>query len=106
MVLGLMGYPPSQFSLCCQKDLLILCNVIECVYRIVQKGEKPKNFNQLEYFCTAVRCQSLTQAAKKLYVTQPRDFRRHPGVGEGIFRESLFSHPQQAGTDIGGPAVL
>ena len=26
---------------------------------------------QLEYFCTAVRCGSITQAAKKLYVTQP-----------------------------------
>ena len=26
---------------------------------------------QLEYFCTAVRCQSITQAAQKLYVTQP-----------------------------------
>ena len=26
---------------------------------------------QLEYFCTAVECQSITAAAKKLYVTQP-----------------------------------
>ena len=26
---------------------------------------------QLEYFCTAVQCGSITQAAKKLYVTQP-----------------------------------
>lgn len=26
---------------------------------------------QLEYFCTAVQCQSITAAAKKLYVTQP-----------------------------------
>lgn len=27
--------------------------------------------NQLEYFCAAVRCRSITQAAQKLYVTQP-----------------------------------
>lgn len=27
--------------------------------------------NQLEYFCAAVRCGSVTQAAKKLFVTQP-----------------------------------
>lgn len=29
------------------------------------------NLNQLEYFCTAARCQSITQAAKKLFITQP-----------------------------------
>lgn len=29
------------------------------------------NLNQLEYFCMAVRCQSVTQAAKRLYVSQP-----------------------------------
>lgn len=29
------------------------------------------NLNQLEYFCTAARYQSITQAAKKLFVTQP-----------------------------------
>lgn len=29
------------------------------------------NLNQLEYFCTAVRYQSITKAAQKLYVTQP-----------------------------------
>ena len=27
--------------------------------------------NQLRYFCTAVRCHSITQAAKLLFVTQP-----------------------------------
>lgn len=35
------------------------------------KGRSAMNLNQLEYFCTAVRSQSITQAAKKLYVTQP-----------------------------------
>lgn len=29
------------------------------------------NLNQLEYFCMAVRCQSITRAAKRLYVSQP-----------------------------------
>lgn len=29
------------------------------------------NLNQLEYFCTAVECGSITKAAKKLFVTQP-----------------------------------
>lgn len=49
------------------------------------------NLNQLEYFCAAVRCQSITQAAKKLYVTQPaisgaiRELERE-------FSVNLFSH--------------
>ena len=68
-----------------------MCNVIECVYGIVQKGEKPKNFNQLEYFCTAVRCQSLTQAAKKLYVTQPAISGAIREL-EKEFSVNLFSH--------------
>ncbi|MDD6212825.1 MAG: LysR family transcriptional regulator [Clostridiales bacterium] len=49
------------------------------------------NLNQLEYFCTAVRCQSITKAANKLYVSQP--------AISGAIRElekefsiSLFSH--------------
>ena len=29
------------------------------------------NLNQLEYFCAAVRYGNITQAAKKLFVTQP-----------------------------------
>ena len=29
------------------------------------------NLNQLEHFCTAVECGSITRAAKKLFVTQP-----------------------------------
>lgn len=29
------------------------------------------NINQLEYFCVAAKCQSITQAARKMYVTQP-----------------------------------
>ena len=49
------------------------------------------NLNQLEYFCVAVRCGSITQAAKKLFVTQPtisgaiRELERECSV-------SLFSH--------------
>lgn len=49
------------------------------------------NLNQLEYFCAAVRCQSITKAAKKLYVTQPaisgaiRELERE-------FTVNLFSH--------------
>lgn len=49
------------------------------------------NLNQLEYFCTAVECGSITRAARKLYVTQP--------AVSGAIRElekefcvSLFSH--------------
>lgn len=49
------------------------------------------NLNQLEYFCTAVRCQSVTRAAKRLYVSQP--------AVSGAIRElekefavTLFSH--------------
>ena len=34
-------------------------------------GGNAMNLNQLEYFCTAVECGSITKAAKKLFVTQP-----------------------------------
>ena len=49
------------------------------------------NLNQLEYFCAAVRYGNITQAAKKLFVTQPtisgaiRELERE-------FSVSLFSH--------------
>ena len=47
--------------------------------------------NQLEYFCTAVRCQSITQAAKKLYVTQPAISGAIREL-EKEFSVNLFSH--------------
>lgn len=49
------------------------------------------NLNQLEYFCTAAKYQSITQAAKKLFVTQPavsgaiRELERE-------FSVNLFTH--------------
>lgn len=52
------------------------------------------NLNQLEYFCAAVRCGSITQAAQKLYVTQPaisgaiRELERE-------FSVNLFSHTRR-----------
>lgn len=49
------------------------------------------NLNQLEYFCTAVRCRSVTGAAKKLYVTQPAISGAIREL-EKEFSVSLFSH--------------
>lgn len=46
---------------------------------------------QLEYFCTAVQCQSITAAAKKLYVTQPAISGAIREL-EKEFSVSLFSH--------------
>ena len=46
---------------------------------------------QLEYFCTAVECQSITAAAKKLYVTQPAISGAIREL-EKEFSVSLFSH--------------
>lgn len=46
---------------------------------------------QLEYFCTAVQCKSITQAAKKLYVTQPAISGAIREL-EKEFAVSLFSH--------------
>lgn len=46
---------------------------------------------QLEYFCTAVQCKSITQAAKKLYVTQPAISGAIREL-EKEFSVTLFSH--------------
>ncbi len=46
---------------------------------------------QLEYFCAAVRCQSITQAAKKMYVTQPAISGAIREL-EKEFSVNLFSH--------------
>lgn len=46
---------------------------------------------QLEYFCTAVQCQSITAAAKKLYVTQPAISGAIREL-EKEFSVTLFSH--------------
>ena len=50
---------------------------------------------QLEYFCTAVECQSITAAAKKLYVTQPaisgaiRELEKQGVVRQGHIAQKL-----------------
>ena len=49
------------------------------------------NFNQLEYFCTAVECGSITKAAKKLFVTQPAISGAIREL-EKEFSVTLFSH--------------
>lgn len=49
------------------------------------------NFNQLEYFCTAVECGSITKAAKKLFVTQPAISGAIREL-EKEFTVTLFSH--------------
>ena len=46
---------------------------------------------QLEYFCAAVECQSITAAAKKLYVTQPAISGAIREL-EKEFSVTLFSH--------------
>lgn len=47
--------------------------------------------NQLEYFCAAVECRSITAAAKKLYVTQPAISGAIREL-EKEFSVTLFSH--------------
>lgn len=47
--------------------------------------------NQLEYFCAAVRCSSVTQAANKLFVTQPAISGAIREL-EKEFSVNLFSH--------------
>ena len=49
------------------------------------------NLNQLEYFCTAVECGSITKAAKKLFVTQPAISGAIREL-EQEFSVTLFSH--------------
>ena len=49
------------------------------------------NLNQLEYFCTAVECGSITKAAKKLFVTQPAISGAIREL-EKEFSVTLFSH--------------
>lgn len=49
------------------------------------------NLNQLEYFCTAVKCGSITKAAKKLFVTQPAISGAIREL-EKEFSVTLFSH--------------
>ena len=49
------------------------------------------NLNQLEYFCTAVECGSITKAAKKLFVTQPAISGAIREL-EKEFAVTLFSH--------------
>ena len=49
------------------------------------------NLNQLEYFCAAVECGSITKAAKKLFVTQPAISGAIREL-EKEFSVTLFSH--------------